>query len=258
MTSRNLWFIIEETMSRVVDLAVEARAAGLVAARRRAGARVVSSIAKGGAEVIAATEAGLGVEVGASPLDQAAAKLARDKAFSEGRGARLDIVVLRDQVRSLFQDLRATLAETLSEFDTFSALLPLVVYCDELVATATSGASLRWETLQGEFFETEDGGEKFYSVLDARLHQDETHPLVLQSFYYCLSAGFCGMYPAGSSLRDEIQSRLAQRIALPEIKYPAKARQVAVAEVARFPWLYYGVAAGVVLAAFVVLSLRAG
>jgi hypothetical protein len=66
------------------------------------------------------------------------------------------------------------------------------------------------------------------------------------------------MYSATSSLRAEIQSRLGARIALPGLKYPAKAREVGVAEVARFPWLYYGVAAGAVLAVFVFLSLRAG
>jgi type IV/VI secretion system ImpK/VasF family protein len=252
MTSRNLWFSIEETMRRVTHLAVEARAAALVAAHRNGAAKIIASIAKGGAEVVA-SEA-----LGSSPLDEEALKLARDKSFYEGRGVRQDIVALREQVRGLFQDLRATLAETLSEFDTYSTLFPLVVFCDELVATATVGASRRWETLQGELFETEDGGEKFYSVLEARLHQDETHPLVLQTFYYCLSAGFCGMYSSASSLRAEIQSRLAARIALPELKYPAKAREVGVAEVARFPWLYYGVAAGAVLAVFVLLSWRAG
>jgi type IV/VI secretion system ImpK/VasF family protein len=253
MTKHNLWFAIEEAMDRVVALCTETRAAAMVAAQKSAGTRVVASIAKGGAEVIPPAP------TAASALDAAAAELARDRNFCECRAqARLDVVSLRNELRGLFHDLRVTLAETLSEFDTFSTLFPLVVYCDEMVATATSGASMRWETLQGEFFETENGGEVFYSVLDARLRQNETHPLVLQSFYYCLSAGFCGMYPAGSALRTEIQSRLAARITLPRLSYPAKDRDVVVAEIARFPWLYYGVAAAVVVSFFVILRLSAG
>ncbi len=248
----HLWFAVDEAMGRLLALSIEARAATLVAARRSVGVKVVSSIAKGGGEVVAPAEEG------ASPLEEAAAKLARDKSFAEGRGAKLDIVALREELRRLFQGLRATLSEALSEFDTFSVLFPLVVHCDELVATATSGGSARWETLQAEFFETENGGEKFYAVLDARLRQDETHPLVLQAFYYCLSAGFCGIYERASTLRAELQARLAARITLSPPKYPAKERVVSVAEVARFPWAYYGIAAAAVLLLFGVFMLRAG
>jgi type IV/VI secretion system ImpK/VasF family protein len=137
-------------------------------------------------------------------------------------------------------------------------LFPIVVYVDELVATATRGAVMRWERLQSELYEIENGGELFYQILDERLKQQETHPLVLEAFYFCLLDGFTGMYLAGSRKIEEYKSALISRIPQPEIRFPLTPARRAQPELVAFPWQYYAIAAATVVVVYLVLLANAG
>jgi type IV/VI secretion system ImpK/VasF family protein len=251
-TKTALWFCIEEAFAQIFDLCVEARAAELVVTQKSAEERLVRSFATGGlpAELVPRSE-----EEGRYAR---AAELARDLAFREAHATGPDLVGLRSQLRRLLSELRGKLSEVLTEHEVYYVLFPIVVYSDELVACATRGASRRWEPMQGEFYEIDNGGEAFYEVLDERLKQDETHPLVFETFYFCLSDGFTGMYPPGSKKIEDHKARIRARLPNPEIHFPSVRREPRRAELVAFPWRYYAAAAGGIVIVYTVLSWAAG
>ncbi|MFO7179020.1 MAG: DotU family type IV/VI secretion system protein [Pseudomonadota bacterium] len=251
-TKTALWFCIERTFARVFELCLEARAAELVVQQRAAEGRLMrtSSVPP---EVLPAV-----TDTSAAERDRRAAELARDPVFREAHENGADLVALRAELRQVLGELRAKLLEVLAEHEVYYVLFPIVVYCDELMATATRGAVMRWEPMQGEFYEIENGGERFYEVLEERLRQDETHPLVLETFYFCLLDGFTGMYPAGSKQIEEYRERLVARFRPPPLRFPKVEAEPKRTELVPFPRRYYASAAAVVFAVYCVLSWMAG
>jgi type IV/VI secretion system ImpK/VasF family protein len=139
----------------------------------------------------------------------------------------------------------------LSEHEVYYTLFPIVVYTDELVNGVTRGATSRWEPLQSELYDIDNGGEVFYQILDARLRQEETHPLVFEVFYYCLNDGFCGVYASDSRKIEEYKARLTERIRTKPIEPDTGAKKDAgPVELVRFPWRYHLAAAGAALGAY--------
>ena len=247
-----LWFHIEEAFAEVIDLCLEARAAQLVVSQREAEAQAVRSIGAGGSARPPAEKA---QETGRYAR---AAELAKDAAFREAHPDGPDLVLLRQRLRRRLGELRAKLAETLSEHEVYHVLFPFVIYGDELLATATRGAVNRWEPMQSELYEIDNGGELFYTVLEERLKQDEIHPLVFETYYFCLNDGFTGMLQPGSRKIEDLLAQLRQRIQRPEIRFPEVSREQKRPELVGFPWKYYAVAAAVVVFVYAVLSWTAG
>ena len=159
---------------------------------------------------------------------------------------------MRDGMRKLLDALRSELARTLTEHEVYSVLIPIVVYCDELANAVTREAMKRWEPLQSEKFNIENGGELFYWSIDERLRQQETHPLVFEVFYFCLNDGFVGMHQGDPRKIDEYKDRLRKRIPLqPAGGGPRKDRVAP--RLVKFPWKYYAAAASAVLVVYVLL-----
>lgn len=245
-----LWFDIETTFAELEELCIEARAAELVVQKREREARLFQTQRMEVATSIDADRA-------AAPNERLTRPeiLAKDLAFAEAHPNGADLVELRSRVRKRFTWLKAKLGEVLSEHEVYYTLFPIVVYTDEMVNGVTRGAAARWEPLQSELYDIDNGGEVFYQILDDRLRQEETHPLVFEVFYYCLKDGFCGVYASDSRKIQEYETRLAERIRKKPIESDAKAKKdVGPVELVRFPWRYHAIAAGTVLGAYALYS----
>lgn len=167
-----------------------------------------------------------------------------------------DLVALRAKLRASLTRLKGKLADTLPEHEVYHALFPLVVYADELAQSATQERVGLFRPLQREFYEVDNGGERFYSIADTLLRREDTSPLVFEVFYLCLSAGFRGQYASAPDKLEEYKARLAARIPTP--KPPQEEggpRALAAVELVAFPTWYYVAAAAAVLAVFAALHL---
>jgi type IV/VI secretion system ImpK/VasF family protein len=249
-----LWFHIDAAMFEIQELCLRGRAAELVAQQLRAEEQAAELLAVGRSIPPPPPSS---VQSDAQRRFAGARELARDAAFREANEDGADLVELRENVRRILAELRGKLSEVLSDHEVYYVLFPLVVYVDELVATATRGAVMRWERLQSELYEIENGGELFYQILDERLKQEETHPLVLESFYFCLLDGFTGMYLAGSRKIEEYKAALVAKIPRPEIRFPLTPARRVKPELVPFPWRYYVVAAATVVLTYVILTVMA-
>jgi type IV/VI secretion system ImpK/VasF family protein len=202
---------------------------------------------------------GLGAEREAEPgvpEDPRLAKavdLARDMAFREENVGGADLVALKHMILKRLKWLQSKFAEVLSDHDVYYALFPVVVYFDELVQIGTRGESTRWESLQSALYDIDNGGERFFSVLDERLRQQETSPIVLEVFYFCLADGFAGMHQSDPKKLEEYKERLADRIPVkPVVAADPPDRRPP--EFVQFPWRYYAIAAASVLLTYLALS----
>ncbi|MFT3765641.1 MAG: DotU family type IV/VI secretion system protein [Minicystis sp.] len=250
MASTNaLWFPIAATFTGIDDLCTEALAAELGAQRQRAEERAVSAFGMSRGYTAAEPEAEQ------SPGEQRyprAVELAKDLAFREAHEGGADLVKLRDGMRRLLDILRRDLSRGLSEHEVYSVLIPIVIYCDELANAVTRGSLQRWEPLQSEKFNIENGGELFYWSIEERLRQPETHPLVFEVFYFCLHDGFVGMHAGDARKIEEYKDRLRKRIpVLPTVAAPRKERLAP--KIVSFPWKYYAAAVGFTFAIYLVL-----
>lgn len=237
-----LWFPLQAAVNEAHDLCVQARAAQIAFEHARA------PRAPGGAPndpPAAPPEA--------DPRLARAFEVARELTLHGAVSAGPDLVALRSHLRQRLVELRATFAEVLTDHDVYYALFPVVVHVDELVRISTRGEAARWEPLQGELYEIDNGGELFFKVADDKLRQQETHPFVFEVFYFCLADGFAGMYQGDRKRLDEYAMRLAERVPLRPTP-PAAARPLRGVELVPFPWQYYAVASGLALTTYLALS----
>ena len=243
-----LWFDIETTFSELHALCVEARAAELA----RLGAieeKKLFQTARMGRVMLE------NLPEPRSSRYPGAVEMAKDVVFREAHVDGADFVELRQNVRKRLTTLKTRLAQTLTEHEVYYVLFPVVVYADELVNAVSRGAASRWEALQSELYEIDNGGEAFYSILDDRLRQEETHPLVFEVFYYCLSDGFLGAYQGDPRKIEEYKARLVERIRLKPIEPDTGAHKEAPpVELVKFPWRYHAVAAGAIAGTYFLLS----
>lgn len=247
-----LWFHIETAFAEVEELCTQARAAELAAQQTRDEARLLRSFSRGGR--------GLEEEepvLSSDPRYARAAALAKDMAFREAHPNGADLVELRALLRKRLTWLKARLSEVLADHEVYYTLFPIVVYCDELVNAVTRGAISRWEPLQSELYEIDNGGEVFYSILDDRLRQEETSPIVLEVFYFCLKDGFVGMYAGDRRKIEEYKARLVERTRLKPTGEGVSRREREAIELVELPWRYYAMAAGGVAAAYILFSVFA-
>lgn len=251
----SLWSHVETAYRDVQELCIRARASQLALEMTKGPADVFKRTLVSGGPTGTLIENQPSPELGneEDPRLARAVDLARDLAFREENAGGPDLVLLRELVRKRLIWLRGKFAEVLSDRDVYYAIFPLVVYFDELVQLGTRGEAGRWEPLQSELYDIDNGGEHFFTILDVALRQQETNPLILEIFYFCLSDGFTGMHQNDGKKLDEYKQRLADRIPVTPVKMvePAGSRAV---ELVGFPWQYYVAAAAAVVVTYVLFS----
>jgi type IV/VI secretion system ImpK/VasF family protein len=143
-------------------------------------------------------------------------------------------------------------------------LFPLAIYFDQLIASRpdarlapreASGLFDAPALVQDTLFHIDDGGERFYLMLEEALNEREPPSLLLEVYYYCLKDGFLGRYNADSPERTSLLERLAQRLddsALP--RFSVAVPPAGATDRAAFPLRYYLKAAAGMLAVFLTLS----
>lgn len=167
----------------------------------------------------------------------------------------VDIVALRSEIRSRLTLLKSRLGEVLTEREVYYTVFPIVVYVDELVQIATAGRASDWPPLQRELYDVDNGGELFYTIIETLLKREETSPLIFETFYFCLNAGFLGQHQSEPTKIDEYKARLAFRIPIQRPALEPGSQEAAPVELVAFPTWYYAAAAGAVLGLFLLLHL---
>jgi type IV/VI secretion system ImpK/VasF family protein len=249
-----LWFEIETAFSDIERVCVEARASALVHRRSEQEANALRAMMSGRTAPMEEDPA----TAGGDPRQARAIELARDATFAEANASGPDLVELRSRLRKRIGWLKGKLAEALTEHEVYYALFPIVVYADELVATVMPGMMARWEPLQGELYDVDNGGELFYSILEDRFRKEETPPVVFEVFYFCLSDGFLGMYASDRAKIAEYRARLKDKIPLrPTESADLGPREPRGIELVKFPWRYYAVAVAAIVGGWLLLSLIA-
>lgn len=215
-----IWYDIQHVLSEVQRICVEARAVDLLQRRRRAElaeSRALQGFASGRASEAPAVSSAPEGETGlldSDPRFKQAETLALRSEFiaSHPIGEQVDLVTVRAQLRKMLGWLKTRLAEELTEREVYHCLFPLVIYTDELVHLATEGAAARWEPLQGELYDVDNGGEMFFAALETLLHKSDTLPLIFEIYLFCLKDGFCGQYHGQPGKLTEFCRRVAERI----------------------------------------------
>jgi type IV/VI secretion system ImpK/VasF family protein len=218
----------------VHDLCVQTRAAELVQQRRLAQAA--------GLEQMLTRLSQIPEYAGRSRFSEAE-ELSTNTQFQADHPDGPDIVQLRASLRKRLNWLKSQLSEVMTEREVYYGLFPIVIYTDELVHYATRGIADKWESLQSELYDIDNGGELFYTVIDTLLRKDDTHPLIFELFYFCLKDGFVGMYEGNAGKLQEYQDRLSARI---PIERPAQSLELSAGAVGLvpFPWRFYVYAVG--------------
>lgn len=251
-STTSLWLAFEEAFSEIERSCVEARGAQLALHRREQELVLLRGL--GAARVLPAAAQS---DAQGDIREQRALELGRDLAFYEAHSAGPNLVALRSSIRERLQWLKGELATVLTEHELHYVLLPLVIYIDELVTSITRGEASRWESLQSELYDVENGGELFYGLMEDHLRKSDTHPFVFQIFYFCLSDGFVGMAERDPRKIEQAKSLLAARIPLAvPAKGPEQMRDQPI-ELVKFPLRYYAWASAAMLASWALLSCAA-
>ncbi|HEY6880035.1 MAG TPA: DotU family type IV/VI secretion system protein [Polyangiales bacterium] len=257
-STTSLWLAFEEAFAEIERLCVEARAAQLALHRREEEAVLVRGLGAARVSAPAPARAPSLRPPGQDNLREArASDLARDLSFYEAHAAGPNLVLLRASIRERLQWLKGELATVLTEHELHYVLLPLVIYIDELVTSITRGEASRWEPLQSELYDVENGGELFYGLMEDHLRKSDTHPFVFQIFYFCLSDGFVGMAERDPRKIEQSKAALTARIPLvPPAKGPLQERDQPI-ELVKFPLHYYAWAAVAMLFSWAAFSFAA-
>lgn len=121
----------------------------------------------------------------------------------------------RKALRTRLTQLRGELTTALGDAEADELLLPLVLYCDELVLNKLSNAARPiWPLLQTELFQINNGGERFFAIADEKLQETPPPALLLEVLCYCLGHGFLGRHLSEPAQVLPYKTRLAERLQL--------------------------------------------
>ena len=165
-----------------------------------------------------------------------------------------DVVAAREELRRLLGWLKSRLLDELTEREAYHCLFPLVIYTDELLNDATAGGARRWEPLQSELYDVDNGGELFFSSVETLLGKDDTHPLVFELYYFCLLDGFVGQYDSQPGKLAEYRRRIAERIPVEAVLADDAAGPAQPVTLVRFPVRACALSAAACLLVFLALS----
>ncbi len=189
-------------------------------------------------------------------LDEVAQLAARGQ--KGGMASADELARLRTDLRKKLVQLRTDLGTTLTEREVYLALFPLVVLIDEIVQTTLVDVGrASWQALQKEFFETDKGGDLFYSSLEDLLEVTQASPFVYQLYGFCLSLGFRGKYVEDPDRVAQYQRRLANKLQVasppPTAPLPPPPDPGRLKNPPPVAW-YYAIALGVVLLVYVLFD----
>jgi type VI protein secretion system component VasF len=127
----------------------------------------------------------------------AAAASVAGPAAAPGRGAALDEVVVRSEIKALLEDLvsKASVDLRLSQ-QVGKIELPLIFFIDSMIAESALPFAAQWNQHRLAYDREElAGDEKFYDLLDETLKESgEDAAERLAVFYICIGLGFSGIY----------------------------------------------------------------
>ena len=103
------------------------------------------------------------------------------------------IIEFRSELRLKINDLAETCKEMLGVKVSYYIIFPVVVYCDEIISLFFAENNISWPKMQKEVYGIENGGEKFYELLDQIIEQPTYPEIVYQVYYWLLSSGFKGV-----------------------------------------------------------------
>ncbi|QSH42123.1 DotU family type IV/VI secretion system protein [Lentisphaerota bacterium ZTH] len=135
---------------------------------------------------------------------------ARRSSLIEGLEDAEKIIEFRSDLRKKINILQRCCEKEYGAKTSYYIIFPIVVFCDETVSMFLAQNSVEWPKMQKEIFNTQDGGEKFYELLEQVL-QNPTYPEVVYQFnYLILKAGYKGKLvdDTGQQSRDEYLTKL--------------------------------------------------
>ncbi|UDQ98174.1 DotU family type IV/VI secretion system protein [Lentisphaerota bacterium WC36G] len=103
------------------------------------------------------------------------------------------IIEFRGQLQNYINDLSNTSMQILGVKTAYYINFAVVAFCDELISVLFARNELSWPKLQKDMYDTENGGEQFYSLLDQIIEQPTFPIIVYQVYYYLLNDGFKGV-----------------------------------------------------------------
>jgi type IV/VI secretion system ImpK/VasF family protein len=252
-STTQIWFHIVNTFTRVDELCEQALVAEMAKHRTQAEQQMIRDAGQGRSFGQASDEKA--VQALAHPRYPRAADLAKDLSTREKYPDGANLVQMRDGMRRHLQDLKKELMKTLVEHDVHYVLMPITIYCDELARAVTRGAVDRWEPLQSELYNMQNGGERFYDLIEDRFKQEGTPPIVFEVFYFCLNDGFVGKFQGDPAKIQDYKDRLNINSRIPKMEKVSGGRKEAKAPlIVGFPWKYYAIAAGVIIGVYLLLN----
>jgi type VI protein secretion system component VasF len=130
-------------------------------------------------------------------LTRAAATATPMVATTPARGANLDYVVARSEIKALFEDMmsKAATDARLSQ-QARKIELPLIFFVDSMISESQLPFAAEWNQNRLAYDRQElAGDEKFFDLLDETLKENgEDAAERLAVFYACIGLGFTGIY----------------------------------------------------------------
>lgn len=241
-----LWASIDAAFTDVVSICREARAAEFIVARKNR----EEDVAQGRSDPESETPEAIPnqrVHPRLTTIDDLVEDLAFQKKYPHGA----DLVGLKAKIRARLHLLKNALASTYSEEDTHAILFPIVVYFDELVRFVSRDVAIKWETLQGEIYNNESGGEEFYKFLE----QIKSPQLAIEVYYYCLNDGFEGKHADDPARIEDYKKQLEARLQIVPIAADPPRPEPPPPELVKFPVFYYVAAVAAIAGLYLVLRL---
>jgi len=142
---------------------------------------------------------------------------ASEKPSAAARGANLDYVVARSEIKALFEDMMSKAASDARLSQQARKIeLPLIFFVDSMISESSLPFAAEWNQNRLAYDRQElAGDEKFFDLLDEALKErdtDENAAERLAVFYICIGLGFTGIYLKQPELLRKTMLGIAPRI----------------------------------------------
>ncbi len=110
-----------------------------------------------------------------------------------GNGSK--VAEIHNELLKEIEEFKKTMDFNLPADDAKLVLVPIVLYFDELILTNYfSSNPLKWQLLQEKIYNSKNGGEKFFRIVNVVLKKEKIDKFVCELYYFCLKHGFKGKY----------------------------------------------------------------